>query len=221
MLKQLLSVFLESRCAFCDRTTSNTLCEYCFQKLSSHQLSRRDRHLRDQDLAIFAWGKYDGQLKRAIATMKYNHQPEIGDLLGQLLGKLWLDSPWSKVQHPVSVMPIPLHRSRLKERGFNQAEVIAKSFCQLTGYGLNTQGLIRVKQTKAMFDLKNLDDRAKNLRGAFGIGHNLPKHPVLLVDDIYTTGTTIKESIRILQQKKIKVIGVAVVAKAGHKLSNK
>lgn len=215
MLKQLLSVFLESRCAFCDRTTDSTLCEYCYQRLYSHQLLKCDRLKLEQEQSVFAWGKYDGQLKRAIAKMKYANQPEIGDLLGKLLGEVWLESSLSKFQPSVTVIPIPLHRSRMKERGFNQAELIAKSFCQVTGYELNTQALIRVRETKVMFDLKSLEARAKNLQGAFRLGHKLPQHPVLLVDDIYTTGTTIKESIKILQRTKIKVIGVAVVAKAG------
>jgi predicted amidophosphoribosyltransferase len=112
-------------------------------------------------------------------------------------------------------VPIPLHHSKQKKRGFNQAEVMAKSFCQITGYKLNTQALIRVKETEAMFNLETLAARAKNLQGALQIGAKLPKYPVLLLDDIYTTGTTVKESIKILQQNKIEVIGVAVAAKAG------
>ncbi len=215
MLKQLLSVFLESNCAFCDRTTAQTLCEYCYQRLSSHQLSKCDRLKLEQSQSVFAWGKYDGQLKIAIANMKYANQPEIADLLGKLLGEVWIENSFSKFQSALTVIPIPLHSNKMKERGFNQAELIAKSFCRVTGYELNTQALIRVKETKVMFDLKSLEARAKNLQGAFRLGHKLPQHPVLLVDDIYTTGTTIKESVKILQQQKIKVKGVAVVAKAG------
>ena len=218
MLKKLLSVFLESPCAFCQRSTSDTICEYCFQKLSSHQLSKSDRLKLYQDLAVFAWGKYDGQLKRMIALMKYDNKPEIGDLLGNLLGQAWLDRDFVKsnrAKFKITVIPIPLHSKKHKERGFNQAAIIAKSFCQLTGYSLNSQGLIRIRQTKAMFDLRSLAEREKNMQGAFRISDRLPQHPVLLVDDIYTTGTTVKESVRVLRKNKIKVIGVAVAAKSG------
>lgn len=215
MFKQLLSVFLESRCEFCQRTTSNSLCEYCWQKLSSHQLSKSDRLKLHQTQAIFAWGRYDGQLKRAIALMKYDHKPEIGSVLGTLLGQAWLKSKLIKLPSKVTVVPIPLHRNKQRERGFNQAEVMAKSFCQITGYQLNTQALIRLKETEAMFNLETLAARAKNLQGALQIGAKLPKYPVLLLDDIHTTGTTVKESIKVLQQNKTEVIGVAVAAKAG------
>ena len=212
MFKQLLSVFLQSRCAFCQRTTPTTLCGYCQQKLLSHQLPKGDR-LKHNNLPVFAWGKYDGQLKRAIALMKYDNKPEIGRVLGELLGQAWLDSDLIKPRK-ITVVPIPLHHQKLKTRGFNQAQIIAQSFCQTTGYSLNSQALIRVRETKAMFDL-NPEQRVKNLQGAFKVGNKLPKHPVLLIDDIYTMGTTVKESVKVLS--KAEVIGVAVVAKAGNK----
>lgn len=216
MFKQLLSVFLESRCEFCQRTTSHVLCEYCWQKLSSHQLSKSDRLKLDRTQAIFAWGAYDGQLKRALALMKYQRRPEIAGVLGTLLGQAWLESKLIKLPPKITVVPIPLHVKKQQERGFNQAEVIAKSFCQITGYQLNTQALIRVKETEAMFNLKTLAARDNNIQGGLQIGAKLPKYPVLLLDDIHTTGTTVKEAIKVLQQKQIEVIGVAVAAKAGN-----
>jgi ComF family protein len=218
MFKQLLSLLLESRCEFCQRTTSDVLCEYCWQKLSSHQLSKSDRLQLHQTQAVFAWGRYDGQLKRAIALMKYDRKPDIAEVLGTLLGQAWLDK-LIRLSPKVTVVPIPLHRKKQQERGFNQAEVMARSFCQITGYQLNTQALVRVKETEAMFNLDTLAARAKNLQGALQIGAKLPKYPVLLLDDIHTTGTTVKAAIKILQQKKIEVIGVAVAAKAGNRYS--
>lgn len=220
MLKHLLSVFLESRCAFCQRTTAVTLCQYCYKKLASHQLKREkytirlasSLQIRYSNLPVFAWGKYDGELKRAIALMKYNNKPEIGELLGQLLGQAWLDSKKVKPQQKITVIPIPLHRQKLRDRGFNQAEVIARSFCQITGYSLNSQALVRVRNTKAMFDL-NPEERVSNLQNAFKLGKKLPKHPVILLDDIYTMGTTVGESARILLRHDIKVMGTVVVAK--------
>ena len=216
MLKQLLSVFLEARCPCCDRIAGDPVCEYCQRKLSSHRLSNGDRLYLWQNQSVFAWGKYDGQLKRAIALMKYDNHPEIGSVLGKLLAQAWLASDLPKPKK-VTVVPIPMHRRKLKSRGFNQAEIIARSFCQLTGYRLNFQALTRTRQTKAMFAL-NPEQRQQNLQGAFKLG-KLPKHPVLLVDDIYTTGTTVKESIRVLRQHQIKVVGVIVIAKTSKEIN--
>ena len=211
MFKQLLSVFLESRCPFCQKTSPQTICQYCFNKLKTHQYKQRDRNLWWGDFPIFAWGRYEGQLKRAIFNMKYHNCPEIGLVLGELLGEAWLASNAIEVQK-VTVVPIPLHRRKMKDRGFNQAEKIARGFCQLTGYDLLPQALVRRRETKAMFDLSP-EERKQNLKGAFDMGNKLPSHPVLLLDDIYTMGTTIKESTKILRQNKIQVIGSVVVAK--------
>lgn len=215
MLNQLLSVFLESHCLFCDRPTADSLCEYCSSQLSSHQLSDCDRLKLYKTQSTFAWGRYDGQLKRAIAMMKYDRQPEVAEILGTILGKAWSESGLIKLHAKVTVVPIPMHRQKQKLRGFNQAEVIARSFCRVTGYQLNTQALIRVRATAAMFDLNSTSARASNLDGALKVSTKLPKNPVLLIDDIHTTGTTVKEATKMLQPKKIRVIGVAVAAKAG------
>ena len=219
MFEQLLSIFLESRCPFCDRvaypqdncTTHNTICEYCFNKLSSHQFEKQDRRSWWGEIPVFAWGRYEGQLKRAIALMKYHNHPEIGIILGQLLAQAWLESDLIKLSK-VSVIPIPLHLNKLKDRGFNQAVKIAQGFCQLTRYSLDNRTLIRARETQAMFDLSP-DERIKNLQGAFKLNKPLPKHPVLLLDDIYTMGTTVKESAQILRRNQVEVIGSIVVAK--------
>ncbi|MEO1673726.1 MAG: ComF family protein [Cyanobacteria bacterium J06631_2] len=147
--------------------------------------------------------------------MKYQNQPEIGSLLGSELGKTWIDSGMLKRSPKATVVPIPMHQEKQQQRGFNQAEIIAREFCQVTGYSLNTRTLVRIKATEAMFNFKSTLARAKNLQGAFEVGSKLPQHPVLLVDDIYTTGTTVKEAVKVLQAHRIKVIGVAIVAKAG------
>lgn len=211
MLKQLLSVFLESRCTFCDRSTTQIFCTDCQAKLASHSFSPENHLIVSSDLTVFAWGKYDGQLKRAIALMKYEHKPEIGKLLGQLLADAWLESQIVKPFKKLTVVPIPLHEQRLKERGFNQAQVIAHNFCQKTGYNLNSQALIRRRNTKAMFEL-NREERLANLQHAFQLGKKLPKYSVLLLDDIYTTGTTVQESMKVLKQNGVKVLGTIVVA---------
>ena len=211
MLKQLLSVFLESRCSFCQKTSPQTICQYCSDRLLTHQFLQRDRNLWWGDLPILAWGKYEGQLKRAIYKMKYHDRPEIGLVLGELLAKAWLAANVIEAKK-VTVVPIPLHHHKMRERGFNQAEQIARGFCRLTGYDLSPHALVRTRETKAMFDLSP-QERSQNLRGAFVLGKKRPSHPVLLLDDIYTMGTTVKESAKILRQHKIEVIGSVVVAK--------
>lgn len=212
MFQQLLAVFLESHCPLCDRTTVATICTYCKQKLTSYQVEKCDRFWQG-DLPLFTWGMYDGQLKQAIAKLKYHNQPEIGKILGKWLGEAWCNSSVNAPKK-TTVIPIPLHQEKQRERGFNQAELIARGFCQETGYLLQSKGLTRIRNTQAMFSLQPLA-RQDNIKDAFIINGQIP-HPVLLLDDIYTTGTTVIEATKILRRHNVKVIGVVVIAKAGN-----
>ncbi len=214
-LKGLLNLFLQSHCSLCQRSTSRELCLYCERQLQTCYV--KDPNSRWQEkIPVFSWGVYGGTLKRAIAAMKYENQPQIARLLGQWLGEAWLlNSP--KSDKPLVVVPIPLHASKQKQRGYNQAALIAQGFCQTTGLKLKIDGLERVRETKAQFGL-SLSEREKNLATAFMLGKGFRRRrsnpTVLLVDDIYTTGATAASAIQTLDQCGIKVLGLAAVATA-------
>ena len=183
--------------------------------MRSYKLSNQDDSWRGA-YPLFAWGEYDGDLSRAIATLKYENHPELGVLLGKWLGVSWLDSGLIKNATRPIVIPIPLHKSKLKTRGFNQAELIAKGFCQITKYKLIADGLIRTKATQAMFGLKR-EQRQTNINNAFQLSDKLQQNPlrspILIIDDIYTSGTTVREATRVLTKNKLKVIGAATVSR--------
>jgi ComF family protein len=211
MFKGLLSVFLKSNCPLCQRSSTEIVCQSCEKQL----LSCRHDPARwwQGDLPLFAWGSYQGKLKRAIATMKYNNSPQLGELFGYWLGETWRASPL-RHRSKLTIVPIPLHASKLEKRGFNQAEIIAKSFCQITGDRLQSKVLERVRSTEAMFGL-NYSQRQTNLIDAFQVSSRSHQHlcsPILLVDDIYTTGTTVREAAKVLRENKAVVCGVAAIA---------
>jgi predicted amidophosphoribosyltransferase len=112
---------------------------------------------------------------------------------------------------------IGLHAEKQKQRGFNQAELIAKAFCHITRYPLQNQGLMRIRNTEALFNL-NPQERQSNVQQAFRLGRGLAqqpmKQPILLVDDIYTTGTTARECVKVLNAHRFPVLGVVAIASA-------
>jgi len=181
-------------------------------------LTGRSHLWQAEDLSGFAWGQYGGSLKRAIAALKYNAQPALAQPLGHWLGQAWLATPQSL--HNAQVMPIPMHPAKQKERGFNQAELLAEAFCQVTRLPLERRGLVRVRATAAQFGLSELA-RSENLKGAIQLHPALlqrkrPPHsmrPVILLDDIYTTGATVRAAAQALQQQGIPVWGVVAIAK--------
>jgi ComF family protein len=162
-----------------------------------------------------AWGRYEGALKRAIAALKYNNAPQLARPLGQALAQVWLASPMAAVKS-VTVVPIPMHSEKQKQRGFNQAELLAAAFCDRTGLPLQRHGLVRIRATEAQFTLASAQ-REQNLAGAFQVNSSLLQQrsvqKVLLLDDIYTTGATVRSAVEALQHHQIPVLGVAAIAK--------
>ncbi|MEG4028811.1 MULTISPECIES: ComF family protein [unclassified Microcoleus] len=213
LVKSFLNLFLKSNCPLCQRPAAGEFCLYCHKQLQRCQLSDSGRFWNSQQ-RVFVWGEYGGALKRAIAALKYDGNPQLAKPLGGWLAEAWLSFPELAIDN-LTVVPIPLHQEKLKERGFNQAELLAESFCEVTGLPLQRHGLERVKNTQALFALTP-QQRQAEMKNALSLGKDfrrrLPRDRVLLVDDIYTSGTTVKSAIKILEQSGISVYGTVALA---------
>ncbi|MEM7648897.1 MAG: ComF family protein [Cyanobacteria bacterium P01_A01_bin.70] len=211
----LANLFLQQICPLCDRATPQPLCANCWHQLQP-RANARPPQPPTAALPIVTWGAYEGALKQAIAALKYHGQPQLAMPLGQALGQHWQQFPLKTVRPPL-VVPIPMHPEKQRQRGFNQAELLAKAFCQQTGLLLVHQGLVRRKVTTPQFGL-GLQARQQNLANAFIVGpafnQHRPTRPVLLLDDIYTTGTTVKVAAAELRRWGISVCGVVTLASA-------
>jgi ComF family protein len=220
-LGRLGHALLKSACPCCQRPSSGILCTDCERQLQTQQLP--DLNILNQiPLPVLAWGYYGGPLKRVIAALKYQQQRPLGPFLGQLLASTWLSpnrQQLSWCQQPAKspvVVPIPLHTEKLNQRGFNQANLIAQGFCYRTSLPLLSQGLTRCRATTPQFGLTDRE-RQQNLADAFEIGPDLQfpkgqKLQVLLLDDIFTTGATIRAASQVLEQAGISVYGTVTVA---------
>lgn len=193
---------------------SGYFCPTCHCRLGQEQLADPGQFWASQ--ALFAWGDYDGNLKRAIAVFKYANAPELATPLGQWLAQAWLAANLEP-HHRFTIVPIPLHPDKQRQRGYNQAELLARSFCQFTGDRLQPHGLVRMRATEAQFNLP-AQQREQNLHQAFQVGpafrDRSPQHPIILLDDIYTTGATVRAAMQVLRRQGISVRGVITVAKA-------
>lgn len=212
LFQDFLSLFLQDKCPLCDRPGVNVVCNDCDRQLHQTKLVNPKRYWHG-DLPLFAWGQYDGMLKRAIAAMKYNNHPQMGQWLGTQLGLQWRQSfPHLST---LTVVPIPMHPEKQKQRGFNQAELIARQFARVSKLRYSPRILRRTKATQALFEL-TVPQRQQELQQAFSLDlqgtQKLPKQPILLIDDIYTTGTTAAEAQRTLTKAGLKVYGIGAIA---------
>ena len=218
----LADLFLKAECSLCQRPASTEpghgcLCQDCQRQLYQCRLHQPSKFWQPP-LPVLAWGEYGGTLKRSLAALKYHNQPQVARLLGHYLADAWLDSPIiaRSLTPPLIVVPIPLHADKQKQRGYNQAELIAKAFCDRSRLPL-AHGLRRDRATEAQFGLTP-EERMQNLENAFCVDSHFRKRhaasTVLLLDDIYTTGTTARSAVQVLRQGGVSVGGILAVAKA-------
>lgn len=190
-------------------------CCYC-RKLSlyglTHPLCRRQYGI-DGVMAIF---HYNNLLKTIIKNIKYRLAIDVWSELYRVIKPEMLDkiSFYKKLQQNFSLQPIPLYRAKLKERGFNQAEIISQFFSQLLKFP-QVDYLIRAKQTQSQAQLKNNKKRYLNIKGAFIIGdkNEINNKHIILVDDVMTTGATVKEATYTLKTNGAKRVFVLTLAK--------
>lgn len=162
-----------------------------------------------------AYGAYDGSLRDLIHLLKYQQVKPVAHLLGRLLADALAGA---QLPEPLVVVPVPLFKRKLRERGFNQAEEIARAFMRqrvLRSIQLDTSSLVRVRQTASQTGLTRHQRRA-NLRGAFAVvkPERIEDRSVMVIDDVMTTGTTASECSRVLLRAGAKQVFVATVARA-------
>jgi ComF family protein len=165
-----------------------------------------------------AYGSYDGGLRELIHLLKYERVKPAANVLGRMLAEVIIELQPSIEQRNVIAVPVPLHARKLKQRGFNQAELIARAALKLvpgaTQLELAPTLLDRARETSSQIGLTRRQ-RRENLRGAFIVREpeRIVGKEVLLIDDVLTTGTTASECARILRRAGAVEVWVATVAR--------
>jgi len=170
-----------------------------------------------------AYASYDGELRDLIHLLKFQQVRPAAEVLGRMLAEAISNLQADMPVGTIAVVPVPLHRRKQSQRGFNQAELIARrALKQLSHparldkerFELSTDVLLRCRETGSQIGLTR-HQRRENLRGAFAVSEptRILKRDVLLVDDVFTTGTTASECARVLLRAGAARVWVATVAR--------
>jgi competence protein ComFC len=166
------------------------ICAICGRPIGRGRLCRDCMDQKHSFVQARAFGEYDGVLKKVIHEFKYGGRKELANFIGDKMFSVFKNLGWPKCD---VIVPVPLHEKRQKERGFNQAYLLASFISVKTGIPVCSE-LLRVKQTGHQ-TLLSKNQRKKNLQGAFRLKNSsrLKDKTVILVDDVYTTGSTADE----------------------------
>ena len=237
----LVSLFLPADCKICGQALESLnfsyICENCWDKVEWLRMPHCSRcgkpfpaSLASPEVPsllcaecrrdsspfkkVFAATLYEGVMKEAIHLLKYRRKKGIMERLEKILTTYFfnMDLPFSKFD---LVVPIPLHRKKLKERGFNQAELLARVIATHFDLKLVKNDLKRVKATKSQTSLSK-KQRLENIKGAFQFRNKdeFREKKILLVDDVYTTGTTVREAAKVLKKAKAREVYIFTLARA-------
>ncbi len=228
-LRGLLDLVFPPACQVCRKSATFPLCAACrgaFRLVRSPVCQKCGKPLRGPSDLIFtcipcrhrrlrfavarAAGIYDGTLREAIHALKFKGRRALAAPLGALMAERV-----AGVRLPAAnlVIPVPLHHRRLRERGYNQSELLAAEIASRFGLLVRSDVLVRRQATEAQSGL-TLDDRRANVRGAFFAACSIEGQTVLLVDDVLSTGFTASECARALRQAgaaQVVVLTAAIV----------
>lgn len=158
---------------------------------------------------------YEGELVRAILLLKFERIEPLARWFAQRLAEVTQNQQLTSFD---AVVPVPLHPERERERGYNQAELIARSLAKALKLPCQSRALVR-KRPRPDKHILSLKERWDSVRGAFatGTGSQVDKLRVLLVDDVFTTGATLNACAKVLRKGGAKsVIGLTIARAARH-----
>lgn len=196
-----LSWIREPQCKKCGKMLGNEEQEYCFD------CTKMQYHFESG----YPLWNYDNVMRKSIADFKYGGRREYGRFYGEALAWRYGDKFLAlKID---AIIPVPVHHTKRRERGYNQTEVIADTVGKKLGLPVWKNQLIRIRKTMPQKELTQ-HERLKNLEEAFAIKnqyHLLKDAKVLLLDDIYTSGSTVEACTKVLLNAGVKKVYVSTL----------
>lgn len=192
---------------FDSRSVKNGLCSECEKSLKNYSY-------------VISCFEYNGLVKEMMHRLKYSGENRIAEVFGYYMAKKLIKDFVnfnSKNLRNLVIVPVPLSPEKMETRGYNQAGELANKVSEITGINAMS-ALVRNRDTSTQYSLTK-NRRSRNIKGAFSlnIGYNVFKMHIILVDDIFTTGSTVDECAKVLNSAGASSITVLTAAGGGMK----
>jgi len=229
LAQKLLSNLFPCRCILCQQTVNHSfeVCPDCYQALPHNDVCcvRCALPLAEdinnavlcgrciQKTPAFDYAhslfRYEDDVIGLVHQLKFGEKISYARSIGEMLLTRLLETN----EKPDCLLPVSLHKSRLRQRGFNQSIEISRVLAKKLDIPIEHAAVVRQRSTVAQTGL-NAKQRQKNIRGAFSVVRKLNYRHVLIVDDVMTTGATVNELAKVLKKNKVERVGVLCIARA-------
>lgn len=206
LIHNILNFLFPQKCLACG-VKNEILCKNCLKIFPYTNV--------DESSNVFSATNYNYEpARKTIWLLKYRGARNLAEPLAELIyQRLPLKNLSSQTEWVI--IPIPLSKKRFKGRGFNQSELIAQHLAQKLNIKIDTNILYKIKHTPSQVDIKNREERLKNIKNSFALKNNesIKNKNIIIIDDVTTTGATINEAKKILRHNGAKKIIATVVAR--------
>ena len=219
---KILNLIYPPMCGICGKFNDDFLCPKCQKILENEPVFGIDKYEKikieknlqerkyfNEHLYIF---EYEGIIRRIILKYKFEDKAYLYKTFVNFLLKN--KNFFEFIKKYDTIIPVPISRKRRALRGYNQSELIVKEIANFTNLKEESDCLFKIKNVIEQSKL-NKEERQKNIQGVYELRNKekLYKNKILLVDDIYTTGSTVNECSKVLRGAKPKQIGIFTIAK--------
>ncbi|MBI4065048.1 ComF family protein [Candidatus Gottesmanbacteria bacterium] len=161
--------------------------------------------------------RYDGIIRKAVKALKYRYVSDLAHEFISLIPSYRINELTKLRSYKASLAPIPLHPSRFRFRGFNQAEILGKLVSKRLNIPMQTDRLKRIKKITPQVEMKHREDRLKNMIGVFATNNLALRQSsgqaILLFDDVFTTGATMRSAANVLKREGAKFVWAVTMAR--------
>ena len=217
ILESILNIIYPQICGICGKMNKNALSNRCQKKIEEEFIFKIDSYEKDINknfLEHYYFFKYKDLIRRQILDIKFREKPYISQTIAYFLKNI--QKSFEKLEKYDIIIVVPISKERQRERGYNQSELIAKKISIMINVPIKKDILYKTQNTVPQSTL-NREQRIENSKGVYMVKkcQNIKNKKILLIDDIYTTGSTLNECAKALRQKGMSKenIGVLTLAK--------
>lgn len=217
IITKILDLIYPPICSICGKTSENSLCNKCKVKLKEEYCFNIDNYEKDKNKNFtehYYLFKYKNIIRNQILALKFQEKPYTYRTIAYFLKNM--QKSFEKLKKYDIIIVVPISGRREKERGYNQSELIAKEISRITKVPITKNVLYKTKHTIPQSTLNKVQ-REKNANGVYKVQNHqkIKNKKILLIDDIYTTGSTVNECSKELIQIGVEKsqIGVLTLAK--------
>lgn len=217
----ILNLIFPNVCGICNQISKSSICENCFIEIQKYRCIQKRKRFKNLELKLKSkiyfdeqiyFYEYKGVIRKKIIEYKFGDKPYLYKMFSESIYTRDLVDFCKKYN---MIIPVPLDKKRMRNRGYNQTYLIAKQLSNLLNIIIHNQVLYKAKNIKPQSTMNCKQERIDNIKGVFQIKKHeiINGKAVIIFDDIFTTGSTANECAKILKENGAKKVGIITIAK--------